>query len=92
MADPYFQESRGSLQARSKVLTIESLNAVFSIVTLVVTPLVTWIVMVTTHGVKMERIEKEIDDIKNKADAQVLQYQEILSRLSRIEGKLEKRN
>lgn len=73
-------------------MTIESLNAVFSIVTLVVTPLVTWIVMVTTHGVKMERIEKEIDDIKNRADAQVLQYQEILSRLSRIEGKLEKRN
>lgn len=73
-------------------MSIESLNSVFSIVTLVVTPLVTWIVMVTTHGVKMERIEKEIDDIKNRADAQVLQYQEILSRLSRIEGKLEKRN
>jgi hypothetical protein len=73
-------------------LSIESLNAVFSIVTLVVTPLVTWIVMVTTHGVKMERIEKEIDEIKAKADIQVHQYQEILSRLSRIEGKLEKRN
>lgn len=73
-------------------MSIESLNAVFSIVTLVVTPLVTWIVMVTTHGVKMERIEKEIDEIKTKADVQVHQYQEILSRLSRIEGKLEKRN
>ncbi len=73
-------------------MSIESLNAVFSIVTLVVTPLVTWIVMVTTHGVKMERIEKEIDEIKAKADIQVHQYQEILSRLSRIEGKLEKRN
>ena len=73
-------------------MNLESINITLSIITLIVTPCITWIVMITTHGVKMERIEKEIDQIKEKADLQVTQYQEILSRLSRIEGKLEKRN
>jgi hypothetical protein len=73
-------------------MNLESLNYVVSIGAIIFAPLITWVVTISTHGVKMETLEKQVEEIKQKADAQMVQYQEILSRLSRIEGKLEGKN
>jgi len=73
-------------------MNLESLNYVVSIGAIILAPLITWVVTISTHGVKMETLEKRVEEIKQKADAQMVQYQEILSRLSRIEGKLEGKN
>jgi hypothetical protein len=73
-------------------MNLESLNYVVSIGAIILAPLITWVVTISTHGVKMETLEKQVEEIKQKADAQMVQYQEILSRLSRIEGKLEGKN
>jgi len=73
-------------------MNLESLNYIVSIGAIILAPLITWVVTISTHGVKMETLEKQVEEIKEKADAQMVQYQEILSRLSRIEGKLEGKN
>ena len=66
-----------------------SMNSVVSILVVVLTPLITWAVTLATQGVKIDSLEKKVEEVRVKSDGQVAQYQDIISRLSRIEGKLE---
>jgi hypothetical protein len=64
-------------------------NSVVSILVVVLTPLITWAVTLATQGVKIDSLEKKVEEVRVRSDSQVAQYQDIISRLSRIEGKLE---